>query len=94
METWLVTYDIRDAKRLRKVAKACEDFGERRQYSVFSCRISARDLIRLKARLHEILDLKADQVLFIPLCDRCAAGIEAMGQPTEKYDSRDMVIIA
>ena len=30
METHIVTYDIRHPKRLRRVAKACEDFGYRR----------------------------------------------------------------
>jgi hypothetical protein len=32
MDTYLVAYDICDPKRLRKVARACEDFGLRRQY--------------------------------------------------------------
>ena len=51
MDSYLVAYDISDAKRLRKVAQACEDFGFRRQYSVFLCRLNGRDLVRLKARL-------------------------------------------
>ena len=38
MDTYLVAYDICDPKRLRKVAHTCEDFGFRRQYSVFLCR--------------------------------------------------------
>jgi CRISPR-associated protein Cas2 len=33
METWLVAYDIADPKRLRRVARACEDFGLRKQFS-------------------------------------------------------------
>jgi hypothetical protein len=37
VETFLVAYDISDPRRLRKVARAREDFGLRRQYSVFSC---------------------------------------------------------
>ena len=41
METYIVTYDIRNPKRLRRVAKTCEDFGCRRQLSIFLCRISA-----------------------------------------------------
>ena len=50
MDTYLVAYDICDPKRLRKVAHTCEDFGFRRQYSVFMCRLSAKDLVRLKSR--------------------------------------------
>jgi CRISPR-associated protein Cas2 len=93
METYLVAYDICHPNRLRKVAKTCEDFGFRRQYSVFLCRITAVDLVRLKSRLYDIIDLKEDQVLFIPLCGRCAAGIESLGRPVEKHDAKDVVIV-
>lgn len=93
MDTYLVAYDICDAKRLRKVAKTCEDFGFRRQYSVFLCRLTAVDLVRLRGRLYDIIDLAVDQVLFIPLCGRCAGGIESLGRPVEKHDVRDVVII-
>jgi CRISPR-associated protein Cas2 len=93
METFIVAYDIADSKRLRKVAKTCEDFGLRRQFSVFFCRLSARDLVRLKARLYDIVDLKLDQVIFVPLCDRCAGGIESIGKSFEPHDARDVVIV-
>ena len=39
---WLVSYDVRDSNRLRKVAKKLEGYGERLQYSVFRCRLEAR----------------------------------------------------
>ncbi len=93
METFIVAYDICDPKRLRKVAQTCEDFGIRRQYSVFQCRLTAHDLVRLKARLYDIIKLDADQVLFIPLCPRDAENIEALGRPVEKHDARDVVIV-
>ncbi len=35
MDSYIVAYDICAPKRLRKVAQTCEDFGFRRQYSVF-----------------------------------------------------------
>ena len=93
MDSWLVAYDICDPKRLRKVAQTCEDFGCRRQYSVFFCRLSATDMVKLKSRLYDILDLQEDQVLFIPLCNRCAGQTEALGRPVEAYDARDVVIV-
>ena len=86
MNSHLVAYDICDPKRLRKVAKVCEDFGLRRQYSVFFCRLAAVDLVRLKSRLYDVIDLDQDQVLFVPLCSRCAAAIEALGRPVEAHD--------
>lgn len=93
METYIVAYDICDPKRLRKVATCCEDFGVRRQYSVFYARLSATDRVRLRSRLYELIDLEEDQVLFIPLCERCVSGIEALGRPTEAADARDVLIV-
>jgi CRISPR-associated protein Cas2 len=93
MDTYLVAYDICHPKRLRKVAQVCEDFGFRRQYSVFLCRLAAVDLVRLKSRLYDIIDLAEDQVLFIPLCNRCAGAIEALGRPVEAHDAKDVVIV-
>jgi CRISPR-associated protein Cas2 len=93
MDTYLVAYDISDPKRLRKVASTCEDFGYRRQFSVFICRLTALDLVRLRSRLYDIIDLDADQVIFVPLCARCSEQIEALGRPTEPPDARDVVIV-
>src|SRR5579871_5277088 len=93
MDSYLVCYDISDSKRLRKVARCCEDFGYRKQLSVFLCRVSATDFVRLRSRLYDIIDLKVDQVLFIPLCPRCVGGMEAIGRPTDAADARDNVIV-
>jgi CRISPR-associated protein Cas2 len=93
MESYVVAYDICDPRRLRKVAQTCEDFGFRKQYSVFLCRLSTTDLVRLKSRLYDIINLHEDQVLFIPLCPRCIAQIEALGLPTEAHDAKDVVIV-
>jgi CRISPR-associated protein Cas2 len=94
METWLVAYDIADPKRLRKVARACEDFGLRKQFSVFFCRLGATELVGLRSRLYDIIDLDRDQILFIPLCARCASLIESLGRPVEAHDARDVVIVS
>ena len=93
MDSYIVAYDIADPKRLRKVARTCEDFGLRRQFSVFLCRLTARDLVRLKSRLYDVINLDYDQVLLIPLCARCAEQIEALGRPIEPHDARDVVIV-
>jgi CRISPR-associated protein Cas2 len=93
MDSYIVAYDIANPKRLRKVARACEDFGLRRQFSVFFCRLVAADLIRLKSCLYDVIDLDQDQVLFVPLCARCASSVEALGRPIEPHDARDVVIV-
>ncbi len=93
MDTFLVAYDISDPKRLRKVASTCEDFGLRRQFSVFVCRLTPTDVVRLKVKLYEIIDLDADQVIIVPLCAHCSEQIEALGRPTDPADARDVVIV-
>lgn len=94
METWIVAYDISDPKRLRQVAKCCEDYGYRKQKSVFLCRVTATDIVKLRSRLYDILELTQDQVLFIPLCGKCLHGIEALGRPTSPTDAKDTVIVS
>ena len=93
MDSYIVAYDISDPRRLKKVATACEDYGVRKQYSVFLCRLSATDFVRLRSRLYDLIDLAEDQVLFIPICQKCVGTIEAMGRPTEPADARDVVLI-
>ena len=73
---YLVTYDVRNEKRLRKVAKHLEGYGTRIQYSVFRCWLSAADTQRLCWELTSLLDA-ADDVLFIPLCADCVRGMQA-----------------
>jgi CRISPR-associated protein Cas2 len=93
MDSYLVAYDIGDPKRLRKVARACEDYGYRKQLSVFLCRISATDFVRLRTRLYDIINRDEDQVLFIPLCPKCVGQMDAIGRPTEAADAKDTVIV-
>jgi CRISPR-associated protein Cas2 len=93
MDSYIVAYDVSDPKRLRKVATACEDFGLRKQFSVFLCRLSATDFVRLRSRLYDLINLEKDQVLFIPLCGKCVQKIESIGRPTEAHDARDVVVI-
>ncbi len=71
---WLICYDVRDAKRLRKTAKHMEGYGERMQYSVFRCWLNQRAMEKLRWELTELLTPE-DDVLFIPLCSGCVAGM-------------------
>ena len=71
-KSWhLITYDIRDAKRLRKVAKKLEGYGERMQYSVFRCRLDRVALEKLCWELAEIMK-DNDDLLVMPICGNCA----------------------
>ena len=64
---YLVCYDIRDPKRLRRVHKLMKAYGEAWQYSVFYCALKAIDRVRLEAALREIVNLREDQIVIVDL---------------------------
>ena len=75
----LVAYDVREPKRLRKVAKVCEDFGIRVEYSVFECDLSEILFSRLWMQLQKIIDPGEDCILAYRICGACVSGIDSMG---------------
>lgn len=92
---YLVTYDIRDDKRLRKVFKTMRNWGDHLQYSVFECQLSPEDLIRLKAQLAAMIHHNQDQILFVNLGPAAGRGervIEAMGQPYVSMDAPCLIV--
>ena len=63
----LVCYDVNTTtsdgeRRLRRVAKACEGFGQRVQYSVFECSLSDMLMHRLRSKLLDIIDSEQDSL--------------------------------
>jgi CRISPR-associated protein Cas2 len=84
---YMVAYDIADPKRLRKVAKVCEDFGIRVEYSVFECDLSDDDFESLWTALNAEIDEEEDCVLAYRICGSCVRKIESMGavvRPSER----------
>ena len=69
---YLVVYDVATTtpagkKRLRTVARACEGFGQRVQYSVFEVCCSKTDLARLVAKLGQIVEPDEDSLRIYPV---------------------------
>ncbi len=64
---YIVTYDVCDPKRLRKVFRACKDYGLHLQLSVFECDLTAAEKIDFESQLRGLIDSKEDQILFIAL---------------------------
>ena len=65
----LVTYDVdttskEGARRLRCVAKACIDYGQRGQNSVFECEVTEAQYCLLRGRIKDIIDMSRDSVRF------------------------------
>lgn len=80
----LVTYDVNTEtkagqRRLRKVAKKCEDYGVRVQNSVFECVVDNVQLIQLKMELSEIIDKEVDSLRFYRLGNNYKSKVEHIG---------------
>ena len=83
-QTYVVTYDISEPKRLRKVFKVMKGYGDHIQLSVFRCELTHRTLVELRSRLGAIIHCNEDQVLFVdvgPEEGRGDTSISALGRP-------------
>lgn len=93
----LVTYDVdttakEGQKRLRRVAKACLDHGQRVQNSVFECELTDAQFCLLKERIKRIIDAKTDSVRFYHLNKNENRRVEVLGVETA-YNVDSAIII-
>jgi CRISPR-associated protein Cas2 len=82
-QTYIVSYDISDPKRLRAVFKLMKGYGDHVQLSVFRCELTHRSRVELRARLGGIINHDQDQVLFVdigPEEGRGGTSISALGR--------------
>jgi CRISPR-associated protein Cas2 len=64
---YLLCYDVRDARRLRRTAKVAETWGYRLEYSVFVCDLSPVERAGLERDLRDTLDLVSDRAVLVDL---------------------------
>lgn len=89
----LVCYDISSDKRRDKIAKACESYGARIQFSVFECPLDELRLQQLRGELEALINRDEDQVLLVilgPESGDASLRIDAIGRP---YLQRSRVVI-
>jgi len=80
----LVTYDVQSMtdsgkKRLRKVAKKCEEYGVRVQNSVFECVVDSTQLRQLEIALEEIIDPDVDSLRYYRLGNNYRTKVRHIG---------------
>lgn len=80
----LVSYDVSTqdktgARRLRRISKACLDFGQRVQLSVFEIEVDPAQWVALKARLLDIIDTRTDSLRFYYLGRQWQSKVEHIG---------------
>ncbi|MCP5015768.1 MAG: CRISPR-associated endonuclease Cas2 [Ketobacter sp.] len=88
---FVISYDISDDKRRRRVATIMEGYGYRVQYSVFECELNKKKLGTLKRQLQPFVKAKEmDSIRFYPLPADAVAQIKVLGNDI----SRTLGIIA
>ena len=88
----LVCYDIMitspgGQRRLRQVAKACTNYGQRVQHSVFECVIDPAQWTKLKNILEKIIDDETDSLRYYYLGANYKRRVEHVGaKPSYEVD--------
>lgn len=93
----LVTYDVNTETkagqtRLRHVAKACENKGQRVQHSVFECLVEPAQWVQLKQQLTNIIDPSKDSLRFYLLGKNWKRRVEHVGTKPG-YDPEGTLIV-
>ena len=81
---YIVSYDISDPKRLRRVYTIMMGHGQHIQLSVFRCELNRRERLQLELKLDDEIVHGVDQILFINLGPADGRGrdcIDALGRP-------------
>ena len=74
----LITYDVNTQsaagrKRLRQVAKACTNYGQRVQNSVFECQMDATKCTQVRHILEEIIDKEMNRLGVVAIVEHIGA---------------------
>ena len=80
----LITYDVSTEtdggkRRLRRVARACRDYGQRVQYSVFECEVDPAQWVKLRDRLLKEIKPEHDSLRFYQLGAKWRGKVEHVG---------------
>ena len=91
---YIVTYDISNSRRWRRVFKTMNGFGEWLQLSVFQCRLSRRRRAELEARLRELVKAGEDHVLMIDIgpASKTDVAVMSIGKTLPAMERQAVVI--
>lgn len=94
----LITYDVETTtkagqKRLRRVAKICENHGQRVQYSIFECVLEPAMFAGLKFQLEAVIDKKKDSLRFYNMGSNWNRKVEHIGNKASFNPDTDTLMI-
>ena len=93
----LVTYDVSTVDkpgraRLRQISRACLDYGQRVQFSVFEVEVSKAQWVALRAELLSLLDVKSDSLRFYMLDAHARDRVEHHGVRRPRAPSSPLIV--
>ncbi|MQX38250.1 CRISPR-associated endonuclease Cas2 [Roseospira navarrensis] len=91
---YIITYDIADPKRWRRVWKVMNGYGAWLQLSVFQCRLSRKRLVQLRGALADIIETGADHVLILDLgpADAVKPRMESLGKAVSVVERTPIIV--
>ncbi|WP_141050067.1 CRISPR-associated endonuclease Cas2 [Aliarcobacter cryaerophilus] len=89
---YLITYDIENNKRRKKVSDELEAYGYRVNFSVFECELNKTKMKNLVKKLEELIDKKKDSLRFYHLCENCVPKSFELCNREETFEKREYFI--
>lgn len=88
----VVSYDISDDNKRRKIAEILKDYGARVQYSVFECNLDKKQLRKMIEELLSHIDREQDSLRVYHLCESCISKLEVYGS-YQPLDESEWIVI-
>lgn len=91
---YIVTYDIAEPRRWRRVFKLMNGYGEWLQLSVFQCRLTRRRKVELQAALSELINHNADHILLLDLghADKVELRVNSLGKVFAAVERQPIIV--
>ena len=91
---YIVTYDIADQRRWRRVFRIMKGYGRWLQLSVFQCRLTARRRADMSARLEKEIHHQEDHVLIVDLglAEKVDPKVESLGKSFESVKRQAIIV--
>ncbi len=91
---YIVTYDIAEPRRWRRVFKLMNGYGEWLQLSVFQCRLTRRRKVELQAALAELINHNADHVLLLDMghADKVDPRVTSLGKVFAAVERQPIIV--
>lgn len=91
---YIITYDIRNGRRWRKLFKAMHGYGQWLQLSVFQCRLDRMRLLQLEEEIRTIVNQREDHVLIVDLgpAEQIRPKVRSIGMTFEPVERKAVIV--